>query len=90
MASLSEPTVTYGNLSKDPKNHGKVTFSEILESADKMSLNEQETLIDVLQRRFSKHRRVELIKEIQTAQQEYQEGQCKAVTPSELMKEILS
>jgi hypothetical protein len=65
-------------------------FSEVLESADKLSLDEQETLIEVLHRRLIEHRRAELAKEIQNAQQEYQEGRCQPATPSELMKEILS
>ena len=64
-------------------------FSEVLESADKLSLDEQETLIEVLHRRFIAHRRAKLVKEIQNAQQEYQEGLCQAATPSEIIKEIL-
>ena len=61
-------------------------FSEVLESADKLSLDEQETLIEVLHRRFIEHRRAELVKEIQNAQQEYEEGRCDATIPSELIK----
>ncbi|KFD40942.1 hypothetical protein HX99_06590 [Peptococcaceae bacterium SCADC1_2_3] len=67
-----------------------MTFNEILESADKLSFDEQETLMEVLHRRLIEHRRAELAKEIQDAQQEYQEGRCQPATPSELMKEILS
>ena len=53
------------------------------------SLDEQETLIEVLHQRFIAHRRAKLVKEIQNAQQEYQEGLCQAATPSEIIKEIL-
>ncbi len=60
-----------------------MTFGEVLESADRLSLDEQETMMDVL------HRRAELVKEIQNAQQEFKEGECKPITPSELMREIL-
>lgn len=67
-----------------------VIFNEILESADKLSLDEQETLTEILHRRLIEHRRAELAKEIQEAQQEYQEGRCQPATPSDLMKEILS
>ena len=65
-------------------------FNEVLESADKLSLDEQETLTDILHRRRIDHQRAELVKDIQYAQQEFKEGKCKPVTPSELMKEILS
>jgi len=67
-----------------------MTFNETLESADKLSLGEQETLVEVLHRRIIDHRRAELSKEVQNAQQEFKEGKCKPATPSELMKEILS
>ena len=66
------------------------TFNEVLESADKLSLDEQETLAEILRKRLIDHRRTELAKEIQEAQQEYQEGRAQPATPSELMKEILS
>ena len=67
-----------------------MVFNEVLESADKLSLDEQETLMDVLHRRITEHRRAELVKEIRDAQQEYQKGRCRPATPSELMKDILS
>ena len=67
-----------------------ITFNEVLESADKLSLDDQETLLEVLHRRIIEHRREELSKEIGDAQKEFQEGKCKPTTPSDLMKEILS
>jgi predicted RNase H-like HicB family nuclease/predicted CopG family antitoxin len=85
---VSESTALYEGLLKDLKTPGKVTFSEVLESADKLSLDEKETLIEILKRRLSEYRRAELVKEIQNAEQEYQNGQCRAATPSEIMKEM--
>ncbi len=67
-----------------------VHFDEILDDVEKLSLEEQETLIDILNRRVIDRRRLELAKEIQEAQKEFQEGSVKTVTPDELMKEILS
>ena len=67
-----------------------MSFNEVLEFADKLSLDDQETLMAVLHRRIIEHRRAELAKEIQDAQQEFKEGKCKPTTPAELMKEILS
>ena len=67
-----------------------MTFNKVLESADKLSLDEQEALTEVLHRRIIEHRRAELAKEIKDAQQEFKDGKCKPATPSELMKEILS
>jgi len=65
-------------------------FGEVLEAVGKLSLEEQETLLDVLHRRIIEHRREELAGDIRQAQQEFQEGHCRPVTPAELMKEILA
>jgi len=51
---------------------------------------EQETLIDILNRRLADRRRSELAKDVQDAQQEFQRGGCEPKTPDELIKEILS
>ncbi len=67
-----------------------ITFNDVLESVDKLSLEEQETLMDVLHRRLIEQRRSELAKEIQDAQHEFREGSSQPATPSEIMKEISS
>ena len=41
-------------------------------------------------RRMIEHRRAELAKDIQDARLEFEEGRCRAATPSELIKEISS
>lgn len=67
-----------------------VAFQEVLEATDRLSWEEQETLIDVLQRRLVEQRRAELLQDIQAARQEFQAGDCQPMTPSEIMREILS
>ena len=69
---------------------GNVRFGEILEEADRLPLEDQETLIEVLQRRMRDRRRAELAKDIQEAQEEFQKGSCRPATADELMREILS
>jgi hypothetical protein len=64
------------------------SFAEVLEAADKLSPDEQETMIDILYRRMIEHRRKELVKEVQEAQQEFQEGRCKPATSDEILKAI--
>jgi SOS-response transcriptional repressor LexA len=66
------------------------SFGEVLEAADKLSMEEQETLIDILHRRMIERRRAELARDIRETQKEFQEGKCKPVTPDKLMKEVLS
>lgn len=66
-----------------------VPFGELLEAADKLSLDEQEALMEILNKRVIEHRREELVKDIQNAQKEFKEGSCKPAAPSELMTEIV-
>jgi hypothetical protein len=69
--------------------HDTTSFMELLDAADKLSLDEQETLVELLQRRMVEHRRAELVKDIQDAQREFQSGGCRPATPSQLMGEVL-
>lgn len=66
------------------------TFEEVLEAADKLSLDEQETIIDILRKRMIERRRKELGTEIREAKIEFQRGLCRPATPGEVVKEILS
>ena len=68
----------------------EMTFNDVLESVDKLSLDEQETLTEVLRRRLIEHRREELAREIKDAGGEFQDGSSKPATSSEIMKEILA
>ncbi len=65
-------------------------FGEVLEAIEMLSLEDQETLEVILHRRILERRRAELVQDIQEAQQELQAGQCRSVTPEELMREIIS
>lgn len=67
-----------------------LAFGEVLEVVDKLSLEEQEALIEVVRRRVIERRQEELAKEVQDAQKEFQAGCCHPMTPEELMAEILS
>ena len=66
------------------------TFKEVLEAADKLTIEEQEAIVDILCKRMSAKRRKELIAEVRKAQTEYKQGTCQECTPDEIIKEILS
>jgi len=65
-------------------------FGQVLEDAGRLSLEEQETLIQVIQRRLIDQRRKEIIQEMREAEREFEEGKATPVTAEALMKEILS
>jgi hypothetical protein len=66
-----------------------ITFGEVLDAAEKLSLDEQETLIEILRRRAIERRRDRLAKDIKEAEKEFREGKCKPASVDEIMKEIL-
>ncbi len=67
-----------------------ISFDEIVEAADSLSIDEQETLIDILNHRFYELRKAEILSDVRTAQEEFDDNKCEPATPDELMKEILS
>lgn len=68
----------------------KLSFGEVLETVEKLSPEDQETLIEIVRRRIIEQRRAELVKDILDAQKEFKAGDARPVTPEELMREILS
>lgn len=66
------------------------SFGEILEAADHLTVEEQESLLDILKKRLLARRRAELAKNVLEANEAFQAGKSRVVTPEELMAEILS
>jgi hypothetical protein len=67
-----------------------MSFNEILEAADQLSLDEQATLLEVLQHRIVERRREALARDVQQARREFEAGQIRPVSPTDLLKNILS
>lgn len=65
-------------------------FAEALEAATRLTRPEQEELVNILHRRMIERRRAELVKDTQDADHEFQAGDCRSTSPSELIKEVLS
>ena len=63
------------------------SFGEILEAADKLSLEEQEVLIDVLSRRAADRRRCLLGRDIRKARRDFKEGQVRPATPDDILSQ---
>ena len=65
-------------------------FDKVLEAAGNLTLDEQEALVEIVKRRVAQQHRVQLAREIRSARREFQSGRSRAVSPDELMREILS
>jgi hypothetical protein len=69
---------------------GKATFHDVLEAADHLPLDDQETLVEIINKRVIEQRRAELIKNVKKARKEFDQKKCKPATSGVLMKEILA
>ena len=63
-------------------------FEQVLESIETLSLDEQEALIQLVQRRLAEKRRNEIAENIAQAQVEYRSGQVFRGTVAEIMDEL--
>ncbi len=65
------------------------SFGQILEAVDRLSLEEQEQLIEVLSHRAADRRRNVLSREIRNARKEFEESLAKPANPDDILSEIL-
>ncbi len=65
-------------------------FSDVLEAVEELPTDEKEELIRILHKRLVESRRIQLQKEIEDAEREFEQGLCKPVTVDEIMQEVLS
>jgi hypothetical protein len=67
-----------------------LSFNDVLEAVDQLTLAEQESLVDILRRRLADKRRAELLQEVQSARQEYQRNQVQVATADDIFEELFS
>ncbi|MCI0360449.1 MAG: hypothetical protein L0211_18385 [Planctomycetaceae bacterium] len=65
-------------------------FAEVVEAVERLTPDEQETLVTIVQRRLSAVRRSQIVADVQAAREELKAGACRPTTPDDLLREILS
>jgi hypothetical protein len=65
------------------------TFADLLEAADRLSLEDQESIVEILHRRIVERRCEALAKEVHEGEAEFQAGAARPRSVQELMNEIL-
>lgn len=68
----------------------QTTFAEVLETIEKFSVDEKETLIEIVQNRLREYKKQRVIKSVEEAQREFEKGDVKTSSVDEIMNEILS
>jgi len=66
------------------------TFAQVLEFADELEVEDQQSLVEVLQRRLAERRRDALIEAVKSAREEFEAGHCRAATPKQIVKRIFA
>jgi hypothetical protein len=66
------------------------TFAQVLDSADALGVEEQESLVEVLQHRLAERRRESLLEAVKSAHREFESGGCRPATPKQIVKRIFA
>ena len=64
------------------------TFADVIESVATLSLDEQEDLVSIVQRRLREQRRAELVRTVETARKEFSRGRSRPELSEEIMRKI--
>src|SRR5277367_2044334 len=73
---------------RGPRMSRTANFGKVLELADTLSLDEKETLLEVLRQRTIQDRRAQFAREIVESREEHRKGRTKAVSVADLMREV--
>jgi hypothetical protein len=68
----------------------QTTFSDVLDTIEDFSIDEKETLVDILQHRLQEAKRQRIIKSVEESRREFEKGELKSASVDEIMREILS
>jgi hypothetical protein len=64
------------------------TFSDVLDAADQLSLDEQQTLVEILRRRIADLNRQRLVNDVKDARGEFANGQSSPASVDDLIDEV--
>ena len=66
----------------------KTSFNDVLEVVNRMSLDEQSLIIEILENRYRERRREEILRNAKKTFNEYKKGLTKKGTVADLIKDI--
>ena len=68
----------------------QTTFAEVLETIETFTVDEKETLVDILQHRLQENKRQQIVRSVKESRREFEKGELKSSSVNDIMKEILS
>ena len=66
------------------------TYGQVVDSIEALPDEQQESLLDLMQRRLVERRRQALARSVQEARKEFKSGKCRPATPAEIMRKVLA
>ena len=64
------------------------TFSDVVDAASDLSIDEQETLLEILRRRIAQRNRDVLIRDVADARAEFQSEKTRAASVRDILDEV--
>jgi hypothetical protein len=64
------------------------SFAQTLDVIESLPVDEQEDVLEVLQRRLAEHRRAELVATVKQSRKEFAAGKCKAASVAAIMRQV--
>ena len=66
------------------------TYGQVLDSIEALPDDQQESLVELMQKRLAERRRAALVDAVQDARREFKSGKCRPATPAEIMRKVLA
>ena len=64
------------------------SFAQTLDAIESLPVDEQEDVLEVLQRRLAERRRAELVATVTQARKEFDAGKCKPASVAAIMRRV--
>jgi TRAP-type C4-dicarboxylate transport system substrate-binding protein len=64
-------------------------YGQVVDSIEALPDDQQESLLELIQRRLAERRREALVKSVQEARKEFKAGKIRPATPAEIMRKVL-
>ena len=64
------------------------TFADVVDAADRLSADEQESLLEILRRRIAERNRAKLADDVAEARAEFATGRARSATVQQIMDEV--
>ncbi len=76
------------NMGKAAKTRPVSSFAQTLDAIESLPVEEQEDVLEVLQRRLAERRRAELIAIVKQSRNEFAAGRCKPASVAAIMRRV--